>query len=75
MDKRALREELIAKLQPTPVDAIARIRAALRAIGARERGGCACPCARALGTWTREEAMAPETRRRLAPLLAKELPP
>jgi 5'-methylthioadenosine phosphorylase len=73
VDKLELLKEIIANLQAATANAMALMRATLPGVGALGDAPCSCQSALALGIWTRKEAIAPETRSRLAPLLGKYL--
>ena len=70
-DRRALLEEILGHLQAVTANGLALLRAALPKVAARLDEPCPCREALAMAVWSDKSAVAPETVRRLGPLIGR----
>jgi 5'-methylthioadenosine phosphorylase len=70
-DRTALLKEIIHNVEVATANSVQLIRAALRRFVDQTPAACTCQSALAMAVWTKREALATETRRRLGPIVSK----
>ncbi|MBS2030432.1 MAG: S-methyl-5'-thioadenosine phosphorylase [Deltaproteobacteria bacterium] len=71
VDKLKLLEEIIGNLKSATANALELLRATLPAVGQLQPGTCACASALAQAIWTDKNAISPEVKSKLAPIIGK----